>query len=334
MRSLRLVAGLEQSYGVTLRSPGLLLVEKSHRVTLKSPRLLLVVESHGVTLRSPRMFLMVESHRVTRRFPRKLLMVESHGVTGLEDLEVCDRRRRLRRVTPLLARLYIDEACLYEVSVVHGGPVVSQVEQVRLEVVEDGVNKHVGVRDHGLQGDIVSAAPSSLRRTLSLLTFASHMRQILILIENPPLLVLCQYAGHFPLPVLAHHQSPPALRLQGVGKGHRQFLSVSDELHVPTSPDDVVQTCTITLNNLQTDNLYSRILSLHLSLRPRNLFHLGEVSFCLYTAEDSEQRDMEELTDLTCGHAAGELQQTVVYLLVRLFRPISILHTPELLSNS
>ena len=313
MRSLRLVVCLEQSYGVTLRSPGLLLVEKSH----------------GVTRRFPRMLLMVESHGVTRRSPQMLLMVESHGVTGLEDLEVCDRRRRLRRVTPLFARLYIDEACLYEVCVVHGGPVVSQVEQVRLKVVEDGVNKHVGVRDHGLQGDIVGASPSSLRRTLSLLTFASHRRQILILIENSPLLVLCQYAGHFPLPVLAHHQSPPSLRLQGVGEGHRQFLSVSDELHVPTSPDDVVQTCTINLNNLQTDNLYSRILSLHLSLRPRNLFHLGEVSFCLYTEEQSEQRDREELTDLTCGHAAGELQQTVVYLLVRLFRPISILHTPE-----
>ena len=268
MRSFRLVVCLEESYGVTLRTPGLLLVEKSHRVTRKSPRLLVVVESHGVTLRSPRMFLMVESHGVTlgsprmflivesyvvtRRSPRMLLMVEveSHGVTGLEDLEVCDRRRRLRRITPLIARLYIDEARLYEVSVVHGGPVVSQVEQVGLEVVEDGVNKHVGVSDHGLQGDVVSAAPSSLRGALSLLTFASHRRQILILIENSPLLVLCQYAGHFPLPVLAHHQSPPALRLQGVGKGHRQFLSVSDELHVPTSPDDVVQTCTITLNNL------------------------------------------------------------------------------------
>ena len=69
---------------------------------------------------------------------------------------------------------------------------------------------------------------------------------VLVVVEAPPLPVLCQDVLLLPLPVFAFYDGPRlclvvVVYLHGVGKGTHQLPVTLDELHVPAPPDHVVQ---------------------------------------------------------------------------------------------
>ena len=126
---------------------------------------------------------------------------------------------------------------------------VLNMNRLRAKRIEERVDKEVMICDERLQLNIIFTRLETLHTGVQVgKTFhtVSGSPIVLIFVEYSPLFILRQNGVHLPLPIFPLKYRPRlrlvvVVKFHGIGKGTNKFPVTLDELHVPASPDHIVQ---------------------------------------------------------------------------------------------